>query len=471
MVDEQVTNYNEFATPRPPIRPGKRVLLAFFVGEDQLTSTTLSEDIAISQSMDPLFVYSLNWVTRRMKSWQAELDNEYLLQDGIGTQAEKRTTFYMMITTAILSCQLAGGEDIWISICGPEIHYNNTTGRSIVRSSMDTLFEHIRAIEPDVVAFVNRDFNYVRGAGAICPTLEGGLGGMVYSNTVGIQDIGGMDTIMVSSTNRSLDLYSICDETDCKVIMPALLHESIHWRSQYKPIARDVNGDGVIDGTDLQLLYETNMDAVKATVEHYEDYYNCENPHLFLTYGDLYIGDFVEAFSYIQVAPAASGLFTTAQDVLGYRPFINKDLGHPGVWSPLEEYDIEILKSYWINPVRATIRNGITLAGNHSFYGADTKEDVKHPAYPLTRMHNVILAHNIAKELCLEMDQYIGKGRQVVVKTIPKALAQVMTTKPVVKYDYSIIDVAIDQIDVIINLWVMNEVSSIKTTASISNIK
>ena len=468
---EIAASSTDFVTERPKTIPGKRVLLTFFIDDSVASGISLTEDVSLSYNMDPVFVYSENWVVRQLLSWQSQLDNEYILQEGYGTVIEKRDNFHKMIVTAIRSCKAAGAEDIWVSICGPQVSYNNTSGEYLIKDGIGMLGFHIRSIEPDIVAFVNKDAQFINGGEVTYPALEGEGLGLIVFNTLSVSG----SSVGASSSNRWLDLNTLFDEVGAMLVVPALLHSEVKWRSQFKPTPFDINNDGIIDGTDLEMLLEVDVDVLINTAANNTDYLKYESWYAFIVYGDLLVPQPFKAdqlaFEYINCSAAVAGLFTIMEDKHLFKPLINKHLQHEDVWKPILEEKIDILKDYRINPIRLTIRNGICLAGNHTFYGNQAAEDVGHLSYPLTRAHNVFLGNVIGKELELKLSDYIGKSRKQAKAAIPGVIQSVMSTKPVIKYSYELIDSEIDEITAIIIYRVLGTVSNVTTTATISNVK
>jgi hypothetical protein len=468
---EYEASYLDYSTESPVAIPGQRVLLACFVDDGLVQGESLSSDISLSYNMDPVYVYSENWVARQVLAWQSSLDNEYLLQEGYGESIEKRDNFHKMIMAAIRSCRAVGARDIWISICGPEVSYDASTGAYSVHDSIEILGQHMRAIQPDVVVFVNKDTTFIKGSGATYPSLSGQGLSIVLNNGVSI----GSTSVECTSTNRWNDLNTIFDEVGAILVVPAVLHPDVKWRSQYKPTPFDINNDGLVDGTDLEMLLEVDASVAIDTAQNDSTFLAYESWYAFVVYGDLMTPSNSNtdqlAHEYVQCAPAVGGLFTVLEDRYGFKSLIGKHLEHEDVWRPILEEDIDTLKDYRINPIRVTIRNGITLAGNHTFYGNQVNEDVNHLSFPLTRAHNVFLANTIGKEMEFKLSKYIGKSRPVVKKAIPGVVQSTMGTKPVVEYSYDIIDSDIDEIRVIIIFRVLNTICNITTTTTVARVK
>jgi len=458
----------DYTTERPKAQPGKRILLAFFIDDSLVTGTQLTQDVSISYNMDPVYVYSENWVVRQVISWQNSQDNQYILQEGYGEAIEKRDNYHRMMISAIRSCRATGATDIWVSICGPQISYNATTGDTLVESAIDMLGYHMRSIEPDLVVFVNQDVQFIKGTGVTYPSLSGEGLGITVNNDLNVS--GSM--IEVTNQNRWNSINTLFDEVGAMLIVPALLHSQVRWRSQFKPTPFDINNDGLVDGTDLYMLLEVDADVLIDTITNDSDYLKYESWYAYLVYGDLLLSEESDStvFEYIHCAPAVGGLFATLEDEHGFKPLIGKHLNHLDVWKPMLEEDIDTLRDYRINPIRRTIRNGITPAGNYTFFG-NSVTDVYHPSYPLTRAHNVFLANTICKEMEFKLRPYEGKTRKEVKTALPSIIQSVMNTKPIIEHSYDVVDVSIDEIQVIIIIRVLNTVNTITTTTTVSKVK
>jgi len=470
--------------------PGRRILLAFFNDYfvDDGSPLTATSTYEYNFSMDPIYTFSLGYVEDKFRTWVDEkreelpnlnsiaygyYDTERGINDGI-------SNFFKMIATAIDSAKRGGAStDIWVSIPGSICYSDADSSRVLFGSPWEVLREHMRSVEPDFVVIVNRDMNYLRGY-SIWNAAHSSYNSWTKSG----------DNIYSSSTDYWPQVEAMCQSTGSQLIIPAMVHGDIHHRSHFKPSKADMDNilDWNIGHTPRPAVNPAYViDKIMPTIDGGEGLMPDERSRsTFATvvYGDLFTGTIDEEadnrYKYINCAPAVGGLMSSIGQRYQYRPVVNKSLHHTDVYYDMTEEQVADFTRYDINimPVRRTIRNGICLAGNHTFKTIYTRalvsdtpsESSDHVSFPVTRIHNVILANAVRREMQIRCDSLIGKGKPYVIGAIKDILAKVMDTKPVVSWSHTIIDHDIDDVEVIISIRVLNTVSDISTAVKISKI-
>lgn len=490
-IDTTFITANELVNSIIPNRlPGRRILLAFFNDYfvDSAKPLTTSSTYEYNFSMDPTFVFSVGHVESKFREWintQRTLlpTMEPLAYDYYdkGKGVFRGTgNFFKMIATAIDSAKLAGASaDLWISIPGSFCSNDSSSSRIVFGSPWEMLREHMRAIEPDFVTIVNRDMNYLRGYDMWNANHESynswtKSGSNIYSSSVDYWE----------------QVELMCQSTGSKLIVPAMLHGDIKHRSHYTPVKDDMenildwnNGHSPKPAVDPDFT----IGKVKQIIDGGEGLMP-EEPHRSMLstviYGDLFTGTLDEntskRYSYINCGPAVAALMASLGFLWQFRPAVNKALNHQDVYYDMTEEQIAEFTRFDINimPIRKTIRNGICLAGNHTFKTiyerasiSDTPtESTTHDSFPVTRIHNVVLANAIRREAQILCDNLIGLSKPHVLGAIRDILIQVMNTKPVVSWEHNLIDHDIDNVEAIISIRVLNTVSSISTSIRIGNI-
>jgi hypothetical protein len=485
-----LTANEQIDTLTPNRLPGRRILLAFFNDYfvDSSSPLTTSTTYEYNFSMDPVFVYSTGYVETKFREWIAEKESELPTMDPLaygyydtnsGVNAGI-SNFFKMIATAIDSAKLAGASaDLWVSIPGSFCANNATTSRVLFGSPWEVLREHMRAIEPDFVIIVNRDMNYLRGydmwdSGNNAYNTWTKNGSNIYS----------------SSIDYWPQVDQMCQMTGSQLIIPAMVHGDMKHRSHYTPRKGDM--DNILDWNDghtpkASVNPDYLISQVKPTTDGGAGLMPDEQSRSMfanVVYGDLFTGTLDEEtdnrYKYINCAPAVGALMASLGFVWQYRPAVNKDLRHQDVYYDLTEEQVADLTRFDVNimPIRRTIRNGICLAGNHTFktiYDRATVSDTpsertNHASFPVTRIHNVVLANAVRREAQVLCDNLIGKGKPHVLGAIKDILTRVMNTKPIQSWTHDIIDHDIDHIEAIISIRVLNTVSDIVTSVRVSNI-
>ena len=494
---DRITTIEDLLREIPLSEPGKRILISFIFDytpdsteyADFMTVINSGDSYTYDMSLDPFYIYSIPYLEKKIQEWFTKMeefndstpdDDDLALADGqslqcivdgFGTNQERISQFLQSIFTAIFTCQRSGGTDIWFSFCGQIIEGDGTS--TISYSPTEVWMNQVESLEPDIAVIVNKDIKYFMGQ-----TVNGNARVNSAWNTSGVGSI-------QSSSNYVYEMGGYLDRASCLAVIPVILHEHMRVRSQFKPIAYDFNGDGIVDGQDLDMQGSLGIDNLVSNGQLLISLPNTYSKFILLSFGDIRVrresetrADDLSApiLTYINAAPAIGGFLSILGPKYGFRPVINKSLKQIDLYEDIDSDQIEVLVNNLIVPLRRTIRNGkVTLGSNRVYYRVPSDyisgyDDNNDNLYDMGRINTIILGNYIRNELANRFDGFIGGRRADVIAAAPTIIANILRNKPLQGYTYDIKYADIDSIELIIIIRMLNGVSEVSSSIIVGNL-